>query len=112
MLQGMSADEFSRHKASLASNKLQTDMSLGQEGDRAWEQVGTTRGLAYRHTLHQAQGVLISTWVGRTCGSCQNSDVERADLCQLPELFTAACSREYTTKLSVRLAYATHHVLE
>lgn len=37
----MSEDEFSRHKAALVSNKLQTDMSLGQEGDRAWEQVGT-----------------------------------------------------------------------
>jgi len=38
--QVMSEEEFSRHKAALASNKLQTDMSLGQEGDRAWEQVG------------------------------------------------------------------------
>lgn len=35
----MSEEEFNRHKSSLASNKLQTDMSLGQEGDRAWEQV-------------------------------------------------------------------------
>ena len=35
----MSAEEFSRHKSSLASNKLQSDTSLGQEGDRAWEQV-------------------------------------------------------------------------
>jgi hypothetical protein len=38
-VQAMTADEFSRHKDSLISNKLQTDMSLGQEGDRAWEQV-------------------------------------------------------------------------
>lgn len=39
LLQGMSGEEFSRHKSSLVSNKLQSDMSLGQEGDRAWEQV-------------------------------------------------------------------------
>lgn len=43
MLQAMTAEEFSRHKASLISNKLQTDMSLGQEGDRAWEQVRDRR---------------------------------------------------------------------
>lgn len=35
----MSEEEFSRHKAALTTNKLQKDMSLGQEGDRAWEQV-------------------------------------------------------------------------
>lgn len=40
LLQAMSADEFERHKAALASNKLQKDTTLGQEGDRLWEQVG------------------------------------------------------------------------
>jgi hypothetical protein len=35
----MPQDEFDRHKAALASNKLQKDTALAQEADRAWEQV-------------------------------------------------------------------------
>jgi hypothetical protein len=38
-LQDMGADEFTRHMSSLVSNKLTSDTSLGQEADRAWEQV-------------------------------------------------------------------------
>jgi hypothetical protein len=44
----MNAEEFSRHKSSLVSNKLQSDMSLGQEGDRAWEQVSGVRNPAVK----------------------------------------------------------------
>lgn len=41
--QNMDAEEFARHKSSLVSNKLTSDTSMGQEADRAWEQVFSTR---------------------------------------------------------------------
>jgi hypothetical protein len=35
----MPQEEYDRHKAALASNKLQRDTALAQEADRLWEQV-------------------------------------------------------------------------
>ncbi|WIA37472.1 hypothetical protein OEZ86_014388 [Tetradesmus obliquus] len=57
-LQAMPQEEFDRHKAALASNKLQKDTALAQEADRAWEQVFNAR---YEFICKEQEAALLQS---------------------------------------------------
>ncbi|WIA17248.1 hypothetical protein OEZ85_014121 [Tetradesmus obliquus] len=57
-LQAMPQEEFGRHKAALASNKLQKDTALAQEADRAWEQVFNAR---YEFICKEQEAALLQS---------------------------------------------------